>query len=419
MGGSESEQKQESWEVVKSEKPEQDTPVMQVRAVTSFIVLGKDKSTWKAIIVKAAEFISTVASGLVLQNYIVQTLRLVTNPFGEYLDLSSEQAALADMERLKEILSGSDMPKVRIRFAIGAATSKEDLLMVPALITKYGDLANVCMNIGADELGVPDQDLCAAAATCVRTLAENTPNGEGNFNFTANFNCAPLIPYFPAGYNTDKSVFCLGLEYPDLLIQVLQNQPKPVNLDTAYTAMQTAVQAHVDTVVGIAKRVSKQFNVPFAGIDSSPAPRKDIHSMVEVFQLLGTEFGSAGTLKCCQYLTRLFKSVKGVDLVGFSGLMLTCLEDAGMAASAAKKAYNITMLNAYSAVCGIGLDCVPVPGDIPKEVITALMSDCGSMAFRLNKPLTVRLFPCPGLKAGDMTQFDSPDLCNCTVFEAQ
>lgn len=112
---------------------------------------------------------------------------------------------------------------------------------------------------------------------------------------------------------------------------------------------------------------------------------------------------------------------------------------------------------------GIGLDCVPIPGlsetsqkkkekekecvwgeekcmrekERKKGMLVTLQvlklklwwqilvscdlvfpSHChvGTLAFRLNKPLTVRLFPCPGLKAGDMTQFTSPDLCNCTVF---
>ena len=78
--------------------------------------------------------------------------------------------------------------------------------------------------------------------------------------------------------------------------------------------------------------------------------------------------------------------------------------------------FDITALNAYSAVCGIGLDTVPIPGDTPTCKIASLMADTGAMAFRLSKPLTVRLFPCPGLAAGDMTQFTSPDLCNCTVF---
>lgn len=96
--------------------------------------------------------------------------------------------------------------------------------------------------------------------------------------------------------------------------------------------------------------------------------------------------------------------------------MLACLEDSGLAAAAAKKQFDITALNAYSAVCGIGLDTVPIPGDTPAAKIAALMQDTGTMAFRLSKPLTVRLFPCVGLKAGDMTKFTSADLCNCAVF---
>lgn len=390
--------------------------LLQVRAVTTFIVLTKDSTSWEQKITAAANFDARVAAKLTDEGgYIVQTLRIVTNPFGEYLDTSTKDSALADMEKLKNILSGSTMPKIRIRFAIGAATSQEDLQMVPALIQSYGDLANVCVNITADELGVPDRAMCAAAATCVRELAENTPRGQGNFNFTANFNCPPLIPYFPAGYNTDKNVFCIGLEYPDLLVDILSKQPTPLDWSTVFPILQKEVQQRVDTVVALAERCNGDFE--FAGIDSSPAPRKDIHSMVEVFKGLGVNFGEGGTLQACSYLTRLFKSIKNVQLIGFSGLMLTCLEDKGMAAAAAAGCYNITMLNAYSAVCGIGLDCVPVPGDTPTNKIEALMGDTGTLAFRLNKPLTVRLFPCPGLKAGDTTKFTSADLCNCTVFD--
>ena len=132
-------------------------------------------------------------------------------------------------------------------------------------------------------------------------------------------------------------------------------------------------------------------------------------------------FGAAGTVQCASFLTRVFKSVGtaaggALDLVGFSGFMLACLEDVGLAAAAAAGQYDIRSLMTYSAVCGIGLDTVPIPGDTPAEKIAALMADTGTMAFRLQKPLTVRLFPCPGLKAGDMTTFTSADLCNCAVF---
>ena len=51
------------------------------------------------------------------------------------------------------------------------------------------------------------------------------------------------------------------------------------------------------------------------------------------------------------------------------------------------------------------------------EKISALMRDTGTLAFRYKKPLTVRLFPVEGKKEGEMTEFDSPDLCNCTIFK--
>ena len=140
--------------------------------------------------------------------------------------------------------------------------------------------------------------------------------------------------------------------------------------------------------------------------------------MCRVVELLGVDnFGAAGTVEACAMLTRVFKSISsGGPLVGFSGLMLACLEDDGLAAGAARGEFDIRALLTYSAVCGIGLDTVPVPGDITAEQVAKLACDTGTMAFRLNKPLTVRLFPVPGLKAGEMTAFESGDLCNCQVF---
>ena len=158
----------------------------------------------------------------------------------------------------------------------------------------------------------------------------------------------------------------------------------------------------------------------FAGIDASPAPSKSTESMCRVVELLGVDhFGASGTIECCAFLTRIFKSIGGGDcpLVGFSGLMFAPLEDSGLAAAAGKRQYGIGDLLVYSTCCGIGLDTVPIPGDTPPEKMAQLARDCGTLAFRLNKPLTVRLFPCEGMKAGDTTAFESDDLCNCRVFE--
>ena len=83
-------------------------------------------------------------------------------------------------------------------------------------------------------------------------------------------------------------------------------------------------------------------------------------------------------MQCAALLTRFFKSFgdggddcPAVPLVGFSGLMLACLEDTGLAAAAAARQYSLNDLMTYSAVCGIGLDTVPIPGHTPVDKIAA------------------------------------------------
>ena len=76
-------------------------------------------------------------------------------------------------------------------------------------------------------------------------------------------------------------------------------------------------------------------------------------------------------------------------------------------------------------MCGCGLDTVPVPG--PGEAtppaererlvrsVAALLLDVAAMSRRLRKPLSARLLPVPGARAGDATRFDSPHLVNGRV----
>eukprot|EP00128_Syssomonas_multiformis_P003817 Colp12_sorted_trinity150504_noHs@30379 len=95
--------------------------------------------------------------------------------------------------------------------------------------------------------------------------------------------------------------------------------------------------------------------------------------------------------------------------------MLPVLEDVGLAARISEGNTTIQSLLLYSSVCGCGLDCVPIPGDANLKDLALIYLDVAAMAFKLNKPLTARLFPAPGLKAGEVTSFDSPHLTNCKV----
>src|SRR6266702_2381843 len=70
---------------------------------------------------------------------------------------------------------------------------------------------------------------------------------------------------------------------------------------------------------------------------------------------------------------------------------------------------------AYSAVCGTGLDTIPLPGDISPEQMERIFGDVASLAIKWNKPLSARLQPIRDKKSGDRTDFHDPFLFNTTV----
>ena len=393
----------------------------RLRTISFFLTLHKDKTQWEDTLYSVKRDVDLLLPAVQKAGYTLQSIRVITNPFGEYLDFTNLQTAKADLQYLTELLNKFNESGIRLRFAIGAARNKEEIALLPELIAAYGDLCNACVNVPLDENGVLDNELIEQSVYAVQKIANITPRGEGNFNFTVNFNCKPFIPYFPAGYHLSHlpNSFVIGLETPDLLVEVLKSVPKsPHNQFYAdcYRAMLQALQYHVDQVLEMLSAVKLSGKFEFAGIDSSAAPSKNCSSITKIYELMGLPyFGAAGSVEVSALLTKVFKSIQRVPLVGFSGLMLAVTEDLGLAEGTQKQYFDIRALLTYSAVCGIGLDTVPVAGNAKAETIAAIMRDTGTMAFRLNKPLTVRLFPIPNKVAGEISEFESDDLCNCRL----
>jgi uncharacterized protein (UPF0210 family) len=139
-----------------------------------------------------------------------------------------------------------------------------------------------------------------------------------------------------------------------------------------------------------------------------------------------SSLGRAGSLAVASLVTAAIRQLPGLGigpLVGYSGLMLPVLEDRGLAYLARCGALRISTLLACSAVCGTGLDTVPVPGGSdPEDVgtratMTRLFLDTWTLAYRLEKPLSVRLLPIPGAQPGDVAAFDSPYLVDSVVMD--
>jgi hypothetical protein len=119
-------------------------------------------------------------------------------------------------------------------------------------------------------------------------------------------------------------------------------------------------------------------------------------------------------LSACSTITGVLKGVD-VKTCGYSGLMLPVLEDRILARRAIERRYGVSELLLYSSVCGTGLDVVPLPGDTPVASLAATIGDVAALAARYRKPLSARLFPVPGKRAGEMVSFDNPYLTTTRV----
>ncbi len=159
------------------------------------------------------------------------------------------------------------------------------------------------------------------------------------------------------------------------------------------------------------KKIRRETGWIYVGVDPTPAPLGDASIGAAIESFTGAKFGSSGTLTAARIITTAVKAVPQKQ-IGYSGLMVPVMEDKLLAQRWAESIYNIDSLLAYSAVCGTGLDTIPLPGDVSVEQMERMFSDVASLATKWNKPLSARLEPVLNKKAGDQTDFQDPYLFN-------
>jgi uncharacterized protein (UPF0210 family) len=262
--------------------------------------------------------------------------------------------------------------------------------------------------------GRPSGGAALAAGHVIAKLARETAQGFGNFRFCTISQCGPNIPFFPAAFHGGgPSVFTIGLQAAD---EVQQAFSGPGDRDQLESRLGQTLGEAVRRVEAVARELAAEAGVQFGGTDLTPAPfGSDADSSAGMLEAFGVEtFGAAGTLASTAALTGMLKRLP-LAQVGYSGLMLPVLEDTILAARASAELVTVSELLLYSAVCGTGLDTIPLPGDASAEDLGAIVLDVTALACALRKPLSCRLFPVQGKVAGDMTEYDSPYLVNGRV----
>jgi uncharacterized protein (UPF0210 family) len=163
-----------------------------------------------------------------------------------------------------------------------------------------------------------------------------------------------------------------------------------------------------------------EFNFRFGGIDFSPAPYPEVaRSIGHAIEKLGVDaFGGNATLFAVAFTKSVLREAR-FPRCGFSGLLLPVLEDRTLAQRSVEDLFTLDSLLLYSTVCGTGLDTVPLPGDVSVDELAAILLDVATLALVADKPLTARLMPIPGKRAGDLTDFDFAYFANARILDVK
>jgi uncharacterized protein len=391
-------------------------PTPPIRTIT--LGLADSHPLTPEAIQRASEILKSASDRYTEAGYEVQTVRLSTRPIFDDLTDWSSTAIIDYVQELQRMLDDADMSfcslgtaqAARPDFPLERIGLIADMLALTSALSATVQLATKNHGLRLEAALV--------AARVMKRLAYETEEGFGNFRFAVLACVAPGSPFFPSAYHEGPGSLSLGLQGASIIAEALlaqnTNHVAPLELTNITELVRAKLIEHASPIVTLGQTIASGSGLVFGGIDLSPAPLGE-DSIVSALELCGYgPIGSAGTVAVAAALTSALKGTE-MPTCGYCGLMLPVLEDAILGQRWEQGLVTTHELLLYSAVCGTGLDTLPLAGYTDSTEIARLLSDVATLALRLNKPLSARLFPVPGKMAGQRTEFTSPYLTNTLV----
>jgi hypothetical protein len=376
---------------------------MKVRSVTCFVPLTYPLN--RGDTAAAVRFLQSARRMLEDAGLEVQTLRLATPPFTEVLG-DPAAAQVVDLAGALEALcveQGIDYVSIGPLLADQPDTPLAPIYRLPDVFASTERIF-ATVAVAAAGRGI---NLAAirACAEIIPQIAGATPGGFGTLRFAALANCLPGSPFFPVAYHAGgPPAFAFATESADLPVTAFS---QAATLEEARSRLIDALETSAARLAAVADRLVDDHNLRFGGIDFSLATYPDqAVSIAAAIERLGVDrFGASGTLFGAAFIADCLRQAT-YPRCGYSGLMFPVLEDSVLASRADERMYTVDSLLLYSTVCGAGLDTVPLPGDVGVDELAGMLLDMATLAVVLNKPLSARLMPVPGLTADQRTAFD-------------
>ena len=286
-----------------------------------------------------------------------------------------------------------------------------DRTLISSLPEALAETDFVCasVNVGSTRSGI-NMDAVAQMGEVI--VAGSKLDMMTNAKLVVFCNAVEDNPFMAGGFH--------GISEPDTVINVGVSGPGVVK-----TALEKVKGESMDVVAETIKKTAfkvtrmgqlvgtlaaEKLGVQFGIVDLSLAPTAAAgDSVAEVLEEIGVEqVGTHGTTAALAMLNDAVK--KGGIMAcshvgGLSGAFIPVSEDAGMIKAVNAGTLNISKLEAMTAVCSVGLDMIAIPGDTPKETISAMIADEAAIGMINNKTTAVRVIPAPGKKVGDTVEF--------------
>ena len=380
---------------------------MKIRSITSFI--DPKKNSTKVLLQSLSQLSQELTKQFTDAGFEVESIRIAAPPLAYYLPEKTQlwTEKIRDLESLVLEYGWT-------YFSAGSATvdRSDSYEIIPELIlATRSTFFNAVISDQKQVYPVAARS-CSKIIKAVSTIQEN---GFSNLHFAALANVTPYAPFFPAAYGLSGAApaFSIAIECAD---EVVATFTEAKTLVEAKGALLATLEQKADRLLRICSPLSEKFGVEFKGFDFSPAPfPEDWCSLGKAFEVLGLEYiGGFGSLTAAAYIADTLDKGRWKK-VGFNGLMLAVMEDSILAERAAQGLLSVRDLLLYSAVCGTGLDTIPLAGETSENALANLLLDLGSLATRLGKPLTGRLMPIPGKRVGEKTEFDFGYFANSRI----
>ena len=371
---------------------------MKIRSITVFTPPAALSD--RARRARLSDFVRAARAAYEDAGYEVQTARLATNLFET---LNPSASLTQTLDRVTEIEGVSRQLGFEY-VSLGAATPRTQPWIPEILAATESVFATIHIVSAGD--GHLDGSAIQKAAHVIAE-ASKIEEGFGNLRFAALANVPEGTPFFPAAYWTQaQPAFGIATQAADLAVEACRDTDDAAAM---HARLIDVIEAHGQRIEAPAQVLANAHNLAFAGTDFSLAPFPgDACSIGGALECLsGKPLGSAGTLTAAAIVA---DALQQADFrhAGFCGVMMPVLEDSVLAQRAAEGRLKIGELLQWSAVCGTGLDTVPLPGATTEAALRRLLFDVGALSARLGKPLTARLMPLPGCAAGDPVHFDFP-----------